>query len=1438
MISEEVYRRFTEIYQAFLPPVLRELLSEPDRQAFLAERFAAIQKLRHRHIRLGKDRVLWNTDFLEIVMPDRQFLVEMVLNLLDSCSIRTRFRITALFTVQRDEDGLLLSIDKVQKKESGRPESCTYFSLEPFDESLREKFLHLLERNLDDLERMVEDFPAQRASLAGMDGDAAFQTDREWLLDHFILMGTIRIDHRAQPVEPGLGILRSKETVRRLADWMRRFFALRPFNELRGLHVFETDLSSEVKRGKPLLACLFASDSGIQLLTGIFASKGELSPRFTIPPLRRKIDAIAAALDIPSGSHSWRELYRLTQLVPLGLLFTRSNDFWKACFGFLLDRQHINEGAHLFLLDEEYGGCWIVRTVFDGEEIALALREFFRRHRIMIRTEFRRHNEGTEYEFLWLQSDCGGQAIRELLIANESSVLRSYRERLLSLIEDRFIGAKIIGERSALALQALTEEIKQHLTPQQFLDGLLHLEKQTEAFSVEYQSHPQPVFHVFTRHAALLSEMTPAFDSCGLSVAHAIKLDIAIGSDTCCRHLFFIQKPLSTAESATLNEVLSAILNGRTAVDPLNSLAQRSEFTLRRLQMLRALLACFYQMDRSVSRLFLMQMMIAHADFALALILYAEATFSQPDSAEREKAQRFHREALDAQLALLRTLPERTIGIRIRELLFAIVRTNFLLDENEICLKIESRRLSFVRKPRPMYEIFVYAVDFEGVHLRYGPVSRGGIRWSDRVDDFRTEILSLVRTQRVKNTMIVPDGSKGGFVLKKKGVNPAAGRDAYRRFMAALLRMTDNIIDKHPVHPDDLVCLDDFDPYLVVAADKGTARFSDIANEVAEEHKFWIKDAFASGGSNGYDHKKQGITAKGAWESVKSHFASMNINPETDVIRCIGIGDMSGDVFGNGMLLSRTIKLIAAFNHRFIFIDPDPDPVRSYEERRRLFDAGLDWDSYAGELISRGGGVYERDSADLTISKEAVQALGMLQRDISDEGKITVSGEELIRAILCADVDLIWNGGIGTYVKAKHERNEDTGDPANDRVRVNGEDLRARVVAEGGNLGFSMQGRYEAASAGVRLNTDAVDNSGGVDMSDHEVNLKILLDDMVSRGLIESHKKRNDLIRKLEPLMIEQVLANNRAINLCIRMEERRLAPKASVLSILIPELLENDVCTVEELPSDISKLTSPLIASLAGWCKLYYRARIDLRYKDASDFVYHRFRDLPFPEVILKEYIERHPLRDAIARTEVINHIVHHAGPTFLFRMHHQLGLSFETIIAARLQLERWLQADQIRRQAMQQGMDRLLLFEEMLERAFFVIAAHPEFYRSALPAEIREFADIRLPDRIRLFLNGIPAEKYPELTDSLEEMVPAELEDFIHRMPVSSSAEMRFQGRLLLQLEKIRSLALRSALQLPGFLNGLKEAHRLIKERPAAIALFELFQKIIEEGQSISDL
>ena len=605
----------------------------------------------------------------------------------------------------------------------------------------------------------------------------------------------------------------------------------------------------------------------------------------------------------------------------------------------------------------------------------------------------------------------------------------------------------------------------------------------------------------------------------------------------------------------------------------------------------------------------------------------------------------------------------------------AMLRTSFYQTpggspREYISFKFDPAKVPDLPKPRPYREIFVYAPRVEGVHLRFGPVARGGLRWSDRREDFRTEVLGLVKAQMVKNTVIVPVGSKGGFFVKRP---PAGGdRDAqlaegvacYRLFINGLLDITDNLVEGRIAPPQNCLRYDQDDPYLVVAADKGTATFSDIANAVSAEHGFWLGDAFASGGSIGYDHKAMGITAKGAWESVKRHFRAMGRDCQTEDFTCVGIGDMSGDVFGNGMLLSRHIKLLAAFDHRHILLDPNPDAEKSFVERERMFKLPRSsWEDYDKKLISAGGGLYPRNAKSIKLTPQVRAALDI------DESIEQMTPAELMSAILKSPVDLLWNGGIGTYVKASSETNADVGDRANNALRVNGGELRCKTVGEGGNLGFTQRGRIEAAFAGVLLNTDFIDNSAGVDTSDHEVNIKILLNDAVQRGEL-TEAKRNALLARMTDEVGELVLNDNyrqnQTISLMERMSLSRMGSKQHFIRTLEKQgLLDR---AIEFLPSDAEiadrkshgkGLTRPELSILLSYAKIVIFQQLL-----ASDVPEDKFLSAElvryFPQPLREKYgdhMQRHRLRREIIATVVTNSIVNRMGATFMLRMQEDTG-------------------------------------------------------------------------------------------------------------------------------------------------------------------------------------
>jgi glutamate dehydrogenase len=611
------------------------------------------------------------------------------------------------------------------------------------------------------------------------------------------------------------------------------------------------------------------------------------------------------------------------------------------------------------------------------------------------------------------------------------------------------------------------------------------------------------------------------------------------------------------------------------------------------------------------------------------------------------------------------------------------LRTNYYQTDGSdphkgwLSFKLDSRNVPELPQPRPAFEIFVYSPRVEGVHLRMGQVARGGIRWSDRREDFRTEVLGLMKAQNVKNTLIVPVGAKGGFVPKRLPANASRedmqreGVECYRTFIRGLLDLTDNIIDGKLVPPPQVVRRDSDDPYLVVAADKGTASFSDIANRIAAEYNFWLGDAFASGGSAGYDHKKMGITARGAWECVKRHFRELGIDIQSQDFTAVGIGDMAGDVFGNGMLQSPHTKLLAAFNHQHIFLDPTPDPAASFAERQRLFALPRStWEDYNRKLISKGGGVFPRSAKSIRLSPQ-VQGMFGLKRD-------TVTPLELIKMILCMPVDLLWNGGIGTYVKAGDESHSDVGDRANDAVRVDGKELRCKVVGEGGNLGLSQRGRIEYAMNGGKLNTDFVDNSGGVDCSDHEVNIKILLNNLPKRAGLTLPKRNKLLVDMTEDvawLVLRDNYLQSQALSMLeIRAKSDMLEHAHTIRSMELAGSLDR---TLEFLPTaeEVAErhkagrgLTRPELAILLAYAKMALYARLIDSDVPEDPYLAHELERY-FPRIIQRrfgKYLHQHRLRREIIATATTNSMVNRMGATFARRVQEDTGADAATVVRA----------------------------------------------------------------------------------------------------------------------------------------------------------------------------
>jgi glutamate dehydrogenase len=797
-------------------------------------------------------------------------------------------------------------------------------------------------------------------------------------------------------------------------------------------------------------------------------------------------------------------------------------------------------------------------------------------------------------------------------------------------------------------------------------------------------------FRIYRRGESIpLADMLPLLDHLGLRALDERAFGFAVEGATVWLHDVGVAVPpdveLSDEIIAEVQRCFLGEFTGSIEVDGLNRLVLLAGLTARQIEILRGYSRYLRQIGFPFSQQYIEATLARNVSISRLLAALFTARF-KPDVAEHEAGTEttavteLHGEIIEALDAVPSLDDDRTLR-SLLALIEATVRTNAFRPGEDggyrpvLSYKFDTSKVPDLPLPRPLFEIWVCSPRVEGIHLRNGRIARGGIRWSDRREDFRTEILGLVKAQIVKNAVIVPTGAKGGFVLKK----PPAGADefraegvaCYRQFIRGLLDLTDNIVGGVIVPPVDTVRHDDNDPYLVVAADKGTATFSDIANEIAAEYRFWLGDAFASGGSDGYDHKAMGITARGAWESVRRHARALGKDADRDELTIVGIGDMSGDVFGNGMLRSPHVKLVAAFDHRHIFIDPDPDPALSFAERRRLFDLPRSsWANYDATLISLGGGIYPRSLKTIALGAEARKRLGT--------ERTSFTPNELVSVILRAPVDVLWNGGIGTYVKASSETHADVGDRSNDGLRVNATELRCRMIGEGGNLGLTQRGRVEFALNGGLVYTDAIDNSAGVDCSDHEVNFKILLGAVMAEAAI-TLQERNDLLIQMTDEVAQLVLDDNRAQTLTLAIARRQALPMVNVharyLHVLETEGWLNRA--LEFLPTDkqIAErqasgrgLMTPEFAIVAAYTKSV----------NMTEMVRTELPDDPylepdllryFPKVLQQRYrseILGHRLRREIIATQIANQMVNLSGISFDNRMTEDTGAGVVDVMRA----------------------------------------------------------------------------------------------------------------------------------------------------------------------------
>ncbi|MDV9174303.1 NAD-glutamate dehydrogenase [Streptomyces sp. W16] len=1053
---------------------------------------------------------------------------------------------------------------------------------------------------------------------------------------------------------------------------------------------------------------------GERRFLGLFSSAAYTESVRRVPVIRRTVDEVLEGAGFSPNSHDGRDLLQILETYPRDELFQTPVDELRSIVTSVLYLQE-RRRLRLYLRQDEYGRYYsalvylprdryttgvrlriidILKEELDGNSVDFTA---WNTESILSRLHFVvRVPQGTELPEL---SDADKDRIEARLVEAARSWADGFGEAL---------NAECGEERAAELLRsygnAFPEGYKADHNPRAAVADLVHLEQLTEeqAFALSLY---EPVgaapderrFKIYRKGASVsLSAVLPVLSRLGVEVVDERPYELRCSNRTTAWiYDFGLRMPKSQNGNGDylgedgrerFQEAFAATWTGQAENDGFNALVLSAGIDWRQAMVLRAYAKYLRQAGSTFSQDYMEDTLRNNVHTTRLLVSLFEARMS-PD---RQRAGREIVDALleevDAALDQVASLDEDRILRSFLTVIKATLRTNFFQEalgghaHAYVSMKFDPQAIPDLPAPRPAYEIWVYSPRVEGVHLRFGKVARGGLRWSDRREDFRTEILGLVKAQMVKNTVIVPVGAKGGFVAKQLP-DPSVDRDAwlaegiasYKMFISALLDITDNLVAGEVVPPADVVRHDEDDTYLVVAADKGTATFSDIANGVAESYNFWLGDAFASGGSAGYDHKKMGITARGAWESVKRHFRELGVDTQSEDFTVVGVGDMSGDVFGNGMLLSEHIRLVAAFDHRHIFLDPTPDAAVSYAERRRMFELPRSsWADYNTDLLSAGGGVFPRTAKAIPVNAHVREALGI-------EDKVAkMTPADLMKAILKSRVDLLWNGGIGTYVKASTESHADVGDKANDAIRVDGADLRVKVVGEGGNLGLTQLGRIEFAQQGGKINTDAIDNSAGVDTSDHEVNIKILLNGLVTDGDM-TVKQRNKILAEMTDEVGALVLRNNYAQNTAIAnalaQSKDMLHAQQRFMRTLVREgHLDR---ALEFLPTDRQirerlaqgqGLTSPETAVLLAYTKI--TVADELLHTTLPDDPYLRtLLHAYFPTALREKFAEQidtHALHREIVTTVLVNDTVNTGGTSFLHRLREETGASLEEIVRA----------------------------------------------------------------------------------------------------------------------------------------------------------------------------
>jgi glutamate dehydrogenase len=1285
---------------------------------------------------------------VETNTEDWPFLLDSVSAELQAHGVRVQRVLHPIVGTERDAEGRITAV--LHPREASTRESVMHFDLDRrlSDEAL-ENVASGVRGVLEQVRQTVRDFPAlvdrarRMGHLAG-NGAVAYPDDEvdetvaflEWLLqDNFIFLGyrEYRISDEAISIVPGSGLgLLADETSSTFAKPVP--LESLPADVRERATTGDLMIVSKTNRLSPVHKRLRMDYVGVRRVSadgrivgearmiGLFTTKAYSEPASQTPLLHRKLRQILRREDLIEGSHDYKAAVSLFDSFPKDELFIAPTDDLRRAVVTLLSLQ----GDQIRLMGryapDGRSASLIValpRSRYDPDLLERLRALFSRRFEtgsVDSQTVLGEDERVQVFFTVHASGGCPELSFRELE-REVVALARTWDDRLREQLDLRF------GDGRGRTLAAhwaprFPEYYKASNDPALAVHDVEcfdRLETAGEPFVVGLQNQPGGPTRVGlykTGGKVELSEVMPTLEDLGLRVIEEVPTRLLGGDEDTWVQDFGVfgddDQPLDLdAVGARVADCIAAVRRGDTESDSLNRLVVVAGLDWRQINVLRTYRKYRQRIGSRFTEGYQHNVLASNPGVTAKLMRYFELRHD-PASRRDEAAEEALKAEILADLDEVTSLDHDRILRNQLGLIDATLRTNaFTKDRKVIGFKLRSPEVPAIPLPAPEYEIYVYSPAMEGIHLRGGTVARGGIRWSDRMD-YRTEVYGLMRAQLTKNAVIVPAGAKGGFYLKR----PPADRDElkaeverqYVRYIGGLLELTDNFVDGEVVHPTGVRVLDGPDTYLVVAADKGTATFSDTANRVAEERGFWLGDAFASGGSAGYDHKALGITARGAWESVKRHFRELDLDVATDEFTVVGIGDMSGDVFGNGMLLSNKIRLVAAYDHRHVFIDPEPDAAATFEERKRLFElVGSSWDDFDRAKISAGGGVWSRSAKSIPLSEEARAAL-----KISDEA---LPPTEVIRAILKAPVDLLWNGGIGTVVKASTESHDDAQDRASEAIRVNADELRARVVGEGGNLGLTRRARIEYARLGGRVNADFIDNSAGVDCSDHEVNLKILLG-LAERAGRLTRPARDELLRAVTDDVVAHVLYDSFLQAQIIAQEVEVSSGKLYAYEDLMGSLEEDglldreseDLPTGEEMAERRRAqrgMERPELALLLAYAKRFVRREL-LESPLVDDAWLERDLHTYFPAAVLERFgdlLGEHPLRRELIATINANEIVNALGPTFVSQIQGELGAQVSDVVRSfRIArevtgaAEHWEQIEQLGR-----GVDRAAATELM---------------------------------------------------------------------------------------------------------------------------------------------